>query len=82
MKSILPAVGESTLCEWRSSSLDSPREDLRGDLCSNKDSQKENSRHKAVDSRESILSRWESEQVPLGGTGPWVVLGLDSIGSL
>ena len=59
-----------------------PREKIYGgDLRSNKDSQ-EVSRHQAVDSRESILSRWESEQVPLGGTGPWVVLGLDSIGSL
>ena len=40
IKSILSVVGEPVLCEWRSQSLDlSP--DLRGDLCSDKDSRKE-----------------------------------------
>ena len=44
---VMLLVGESVLYEW-SPSLDSSGEDLGGDLCWNKDSRRESSKHKAV----------------------------------
>lgn len=41
-------VAESALCEWEFSVLGFPMKDLREDPRSDKDSQKEGSKHKAV----------------------------------
>lgn len=67
---ILLPVGGSALWEWRSWSLDSPAKESRGEhlnYYSNKDSQRESSKHKAV---------YKSEKCPLrvgeqAGSGRW-----------
>ena len=70
---------EPALCEWSSRSLDSPNDDLREDLCWNKEGQRESSKQfiKAkVQSQGGRMGRLCKVEPAPRLFGDWILLGL------